>query len=108
MPLMGDLAGETITVGTVAIGISPYRPAKGQSSPTLKVGAAEIVVNSGGPIRVRKDGTDPTATVGSLVYAGGTIALTNWAEVRDCRFIRDSSATADAVLQVAPAIGYLS
>jgi hypothetical protein len=106
MPLDGNLLGETVTVPITVVGITTYRPPKGGSTPTFKVGAADLLLNSGGPIRYRKDGGAPTATVGNLVSAGTKIELRGWAEVRDFQAIRDTSAVADGILQVTPAIGY--
>lgn len=57
------------------------------------------------PIRWRADGTAPTATVGIYVAAGGYIdGMTgdNWTGwLNAVRFIRDTSAGADATLDIA-------
>lgn len=56
---------------------------------------------SGGPIRVFWEGSTPTSTSGHTLTAGSAYT---WAAVQynNSKFIRDSTATADAVITASP------
>jgi hypothetical protein len=96
MAMIGNLPHESITVSTVAIGVSQY---PGSATPRLK-SMGFLATVEGGPIRYTTDGTTPTATVGHLVRDGGVITVTNPGEVKSFRAIRDTTATASATLKV--------
>ena len=71
---------ETLTVGTSAVGLSP----------TTGATQAEITVELA-DVRVRSDGTDPTATVGHLILDGAVISLSSAKDIAAFRAIRDAS-----------------
>ena len=71
---------EALTVSTVAVGLSPTDGAT----------QAEITVD-GADVRVRSDGTDPTATVGHLILDGAVISLSSEKDITAFRAIRDAS-----------------
>ena len=84
---------ETLTVNTVAKSLSPTTDENGNVIATQ----AEITIETA-DIRVRSDGTDPTATVGHLIVEGTVISLTSVLDINSFRAIRDAST--DAVLSI--------
>ncbi len=78
-----------VTVSTTAVGLG-----------TIPTNApCAIVVIEKQPIRYRDDGTAPTATVGTLVSAGGVIAV-GLGQLSNFKMIRDTAATGDATADV--------
>ena len=77
----GDPIGfEALTVGTSAVGLTP----------TTGATQAEITVELA-DVRVRSDGTDPTATVGHLILDGAVISLSSAKDIAAFKAIRDAS-----------------
>ena len=65
-----------------------------------------LIYVGGQPVRWRADGTDPTSTTGMYVAAGAYIDWTDplwdyYAFLSRVEFIRDSTAGADATLEIA-------
>jgi hypothetical protein len=81
---------EEVTVSTAAVGLNPDKA-------TLAISATIQVITN--PIRLRLDGTAPTATVG-LYYAATEISVKGRANLLNLRAIRDTSASGSAVLRV--------
>ena len=80
----GDPIGfEALTVSTTAVGLTP----------TTGATQAEITVD-GADVRVRSDGTDPTATVGHLILDGAAVSLSSAKDIAAFRTIRDAGANA--------------
>lgn len=89
----GAIASQSITVSTVAIAVT-----------TAFVGTSVDMVTfdiQGYDVRARWDGTDPTSTSGHILPA--STAYT-WAcnQFNAAKFIRDSTATADATIFCSP------
>lgn len=86
------VASQSITVSTVAIGVTTAFDVNACPLTTFDIQAADV--------RVRWD-TDPTSTVGHILPA--STAYT-WAttQFNSAKFIRDSAATGDAVIFVSP------
>lgn len=86
------VASQSITVSTAAIGVT-----------TAFAVPVEMVTFDvqGYDVRVRWDGTDPTSTTGHILPA--STAYT-WAanQFNAAKFIRDSTATADATIFASP------
>jgi hypothetical protein len=94
-------AFETITVSTTALGITstlltvtPTQNGAGDLKRHAKRALLSIETNS---IRIRMDGTDPTAGVGHLLTAGDYFWVTGEDALRKLRMIR---ASADASVSV--------
>lgn len=86
------VASQSLTVSTAAVaptGFTASPEVDGVNYVTF-----DIQTNS---VRVRWDGTDPTGTVGHVLYAGSAYT---WAvsQFNASKFIRISTATADAVI----------
>ena len=86
------VASQRLTVGTIAgaaVGYTAYPDVNGVNYVTF-----DVQDNS---VRVRWDGTDPTGTVGHILTAGNAYT---WAvsQFNAAKFIRISTATADAVI----------
>ena len=92
-----QIGAENLTVSTTAVGLTGV---------TGKLPRHAMIYVGTSPIRFRADGTDPTATTGMYVAAGSYI---DWANVDNdylsmmnkVKFIRDTTAGADATLAVA-------
>lgn len=87
------VASQSITVSTVAIGVTTAFEQNDVPIVTFDV--------QGSDVRVRWDGTDPTSTVGHILPA--STAYT-WSSVQfnGAKFIRDSGASSDATIFVSP------
>lgn len=85
-------AGEAKTVSTAAVGgtAATYAP-NGQQAARTVVIAVETA-----NVRCRYDGTNPTATVGMLLEAGGIYRVDGAANVAALRLIRDTTEVVDA------------
>lgn len=92
MEVLNQIGFEALTVSTAAValtGVSGSRPTKVR----IHVLTADV--------RFRADGTDPTATVGTLARAGSTIDQLehDWRQwIENVKFIRTGGA--DATLEV--------
>lgn len=86
------IASQSLTVSTAAVTFTDF------SVPDTAWVVFDIVTS---PVRVRWDGTDPTATVGHKLLAGRSY---QWdAEMFNAAsFIRDTSASTDAVIFASP------
>lgn len=83
---------EEIVVSTAAVGLTAN---KVRGNPPRR--AAEVQVTGAG-IAYRKDGTDPTSTVGDLVADTGRVTLANPNEMSNFKAIRTGGS--DALLRV--------
>lgn len=88
---------QSLTVSTVAVAATGYTAATSGTSPVQLV-TFDVQTSN---IRVRWDGTDPTSTVGTLLYAG-TNYTWNVAQYDAAKFIRDTAATSDATIFAHP------
>lgn len=86
------VASQSLTVSTSAV------------SPTGYTGSTAVGANSvvsfdvqAYNVRVRWDGTDPTSTVGHLLYVGSAYTW-NVDQFNAARFIRDTAAAGDAII----------
>lgn len=100
MPIRNIIGFEQVSVGTTATGLTTTRASSG-----LRPNAAEIVVQDAA-IRYRLDGTDPNATVGTPVEAGGTIVLVDHGEMENFSAISRDGGT--AILNVHRAVDYIA
>lgn len=91
------IAAQSTTVSTVSISATGYPDATTGSSPVQFV-AFDIQDNN---VRVRWDGTAPTSTVGTILYAG-TNYTWNVTQYNSAKFIRISTASADATIFAHP------
>lgn len=91
------VAAQSLTVSTAAVAATGYTAATSGTSPVQFV-AFDVQDQD---IRVRWDGTDPTSTVGTILYAG-TNYTWNVAQYDAAKFIRKSTATGDAVIFAHP------
>lgn len=87
------IASQSITVSTVAIGVTTAFAIPGVDMVTFDIQDQDV--------RVRWDGTDPTSTVGHILPA--STAYT-WAsnQFNAAKFIRHSAATGDATIFCSP------
>lgn len=77
-------AGEKITVSSSAVGFTAAT-----FQPTTGGGADRVLVTvEDQPVRLRYDGTSPTASVGHLLQPGDSITLTGTDSVANAEFIR--------------------
>ena len=95
MPI-NQIGRESLSVTTSAAGFASF-PASARYA---------IIYVSTSPIRWRADGTAPTSTTGMFVDAGKYIEFMELTEgysgvLRNISFIRDSSAGANATLEIA-------
>lgn len=86
------VASQALTVSTAAV------------APTGYTGSSAVNANSvvtfdvqAYNVRVRWDGTDPTSTVGHLLYVGSAYTW-NVDQFNAAKFIRDSAAAGDAIV----------
>ncbi len=82
---------EEITVSTVAVRLTAAKA-------ELAISAIIQVVSQA--VRVRYDGTAPTATAGLYYASGAELAVKGRANLLAARFIRDTGASGDATLRV--------
>ena len=85
---------ETVTVSSTGIGFtaSKYLPSDGSRKATTALLTVE-----GDSLRFRLDGTAPTAAIGHLVPAGGSLTLEGYDNIKNFRAIR---VTTDATVRV--------
>lgn len=96
MTSAGPVASQSLTVSTAAVAATGYTPVP--SVDGVFAVSFDIQVSN---VRVRWDGTDPTSTVGHLLYAG-TNYTWDCAKFNAAKFIRDTAATADAIIFASP------
>lgn len=91
------IAAQALTVSTAAVAATGYTSATAGTSPVQFV-AFDVQDQD---VRVRWDGTDPTSTIGTILYAGTNYT---WAvsQYDAAKFIRKSTATADATIFAHP------
>lgn len=85
--IYGDAVGFEILNPTTATGISPSIQV---SSGGLQAKQALITVENQ-PVRMRIDGTAPTATVGHIIGAGGSYVINGHQNIRNSMFINTGS-----------------
>lgn len=90
----------TLTVATVAMGITNETDAALETRIQKEGHDMAILTVETGGIRVRMDGTDPTTTVGLVYAAGSKIAFNGKGKLRDFRMIRDGSTTATVTVHL--------
>src|SRR5260221_36193 len=91
------IAAQSLIVSTVAVAPTGYTAATSGSSPVQLV-TFDVQTSD---VRVRWDGTAPTGTVGTILYAG-TNYTWNQAQYNNAQFIRRSTASVDAVIFAHP------
>lgn len=91
------MAAQSLTVSTAAVSPTGYTNAVSGTSPVQLV-AFDIQDND---VRVRWDGTAPTGTVGTIL-AAGTNYTWDVSQYNAAKFIRKSTASADAVIFAHP------
>lgn len=91
------IAAQSLTVSTASVSATGYTAAVSGTSPVQFV-AFDIQDND---VRVRWDGTAPTSTVGTVLYAGTNYTWTV-SQYDAAKFIRKSTATGDAVIFAHP------
>lgn len=91
------VAAQSITVSTVSISPTAYTNSVNGGG-GVDIVTLDIQVSN---VRVRFDGTAPTSTVGTLLYAG-TNYTWNVDTFNNAKFIRDTAAVADAIIFAHP------
>ena len=91
------VAAQSLTVSTAAVSATGYTAASSGSSPVQLV-TFDVQTSD---VRVRWDGTAPTSTVGTILYAG-TNYTWDVSQYNAAQFIRSSTATADATIFAHP------
>jgi hypothetical protein len=91
----GFIASQVTTVTTGVTTVTAFN-----TTPPYAVDLVAFDV-SGGPVRVLWEGSTPTSTSGHTLTAGSAYT---WAAVQynNSKFIRDTSATADAIVTASP------
>lgn len=87
-----NTASQSLTVSTSAVAIGTAFPA------TTDMVTFDVQTNT---VRARWDGTDPTSTVGHILYAGNSYTWSR-SQFNAAKFIRISTATADATIFASP------
>ena len=85
----------TITVAASALTATAHNPGGAGE----KYNYATITTN-GDPIRYRKDGVAPTASVGHRAASGSIIVLEDESEVQNFKVIRDTDASSNPTLDI--------
>lgn len=88
---LDTFAFEALSVSTSAVGFTAATMVGGASG---KPASAAFVSVEGAPIRLRADGTDPTASVGRLFNIGDTFVVWGARDLASVRFISQNGATA--------------
>lgn len=91
------VAAQSLTVSTAAISPTGFTNAVAGGGGVNFV-TFDVQVSN---VRVRFDGTDPTATVGTILYVG-TNYTWNVDLFNNAKFIRDTSASSDAIIFAHP------
>lgn len=87
---LDTFAFEALAVAGAAVGFTVATMTPSDSKPAY----AAFVTVEGAPIRVRADGTDPTAAVGRLFSVGDTFVVWGRRDLLSVRFIRQGSVSA--------------
>jgi hypothetical protein len=88
-----------ITVGAAVVQLNGSNAAYAAVPDAASANTVDVFVE-GQPIRVRFDGSDPTATDGHLVGAGQSFTVTGEADCDRLRAVRDTAASGDAVVHM--------
>lgn len=96
------VASQSTTVSTVAIAATGYTN-EVNANTTSGVDFVTFDVQTSA-VRVRWDGTDPTSTVGHYLPVQGAYTWTV-SQYNSAKFIRDTAASADAVIFASPLCG---
>ena len=83
-------AFEALTVAAAAVGFTEGTMAPGGA----QTATAAFVTVEDAPVRVRTDGTDPTATVGTPYEVGDTFVVWGRRDLMSVRFIRQGGVSA--------------
>ena len=87
---LDTFAFEALSVAGTAVGFTAGTMAPGDGPPA----AAAFCSVEGAPIRYRADGTDPTATVGTLKQIGDEFVIWGARDLASVTFISQTGATA--------------
>ena len=95
---------EAITVSTVAIGFTAAKITDmvGDTSPAVGVEALAVAAtfHTSDDIRIKWDGSDPTASVGIPVSGGSIFVLKGEGNISQLRMIKASTASGDSTVDV--------
>lgn len=89
-------ASQSLTVSTAAVAAVGYTGSSAVNNNSVVVFDVQTA-----NVRVRWDGTDPTSTVGHLLYIGSGYTW-DVDQFNAAKFIRDSAATVDAIIFSSP------
>jgi len=89
---LDTFAFEPLSVGAAAVGFTAATMVGTPS--TGRPASAAFVTVEGAPIRMRADGTDPTASVGRLFQIGDSFVVWGARDLASVRFISQNGATA--------------
>ena len=89
---LDTFAFEALSVSTAAVGFTAATMAG--TPATGKPASAAFVTVEGAPVRMRADGTNPTASVGRLFPIGASFVVWGARDLASVRFIRQNGATA--------------
>lgn len=90
-------AFEQVTVSTTAIGLTTATYSPGTKGTAM---LATIIVETAG-LRYRKDGTDPTSSVGMPLAAGDVLYVWGSVDIKNIKFIRSSGSNATISVEYA-------
>lgn len=88
---------DTQTISTVALGITAAKLKINETGGRFKRAVKAFISVETNSIRVRWDGTDPTASVGHLLTAGSSLTIIGEGNVTKIKMIR---ASADAAVMI--------
>jgi hypothetical protein len=91
-----ETASQSLTVSTAAVSPTGYTGSSAVDNNSVVV--FDVQTSN---VRVRWDGTSPTSTVGHLLYVGSAYTW-DVDQFNAAKFIRDTAATADAVIFSSP------
>jgi hypothetical protein len=89
---LDTFAFEALSVGAAAVGFTAATMAG--TAATGKPACAAFCTVEGAPIRMRADGTNPTATVGTPFDVGDTFVVWGSRDLQSVRFIRQGGVSA--------------
>jgi hypothetical protein len=85
---------ETITISSTSLGFTAAKTTIAQAGGFTKRAVKVLVTVESNPIRIRLDGTAPTASVGHLLNAGDSYLVEGEGNVTNFRMIRQSGTDA--------------
>ena len=85
---LDTFAFETLALTAGAVGFTAGTMAPGSGE---KSAIAAFCTVEGAPIRVRADGTNPTAAVGTPFDVGDTFVVWGWRDMKSVRFIKQGA-----------------